>query len=240
MKEIWNAARLDFIMIKPIMLPAYLLVCAMAVVMGLFFSPMMAFFLVITAPLLVVSLKKKKKKYGFHKLYGILPVHRKNITRGRFLYLYLSHFIPELAGLLLVRAAITFQLWRLLPGVTGDIKSMIEETFDPQNMSIYTMLAGLFIAFCLLFSYMQMMGQIFGVENEMKIVMITLAVVTVGALAFFWLSDHEIIPRFQIPDLSALTPAQAVRFILIDNLAALAGNVVFCEITAAKVSQREL
>ena len=102
------------------------------------------------------------------------------------------------------------------------------------------MLAGLFIAFCLLFSYMQMMGQIFGVENEMKIVMITLAVVTVGALAFFWLSDHEIIPRFQIPDLSALTPAQAVRFILIDNLAALAGNVVFCEITAAKVSQREL
>ena len=240
MKEILRVARFDFLTAGPTMLAAYGLICLMALVIGLFFSPLMYAVMLILAPLFVIPLESFAERSEFRKLYGILPVRRKSITRGRFLFLYLCHFVPEILALLLVRLSVILQLWRFLPAVSSDMKSIIEETFDPKSTQIFTIMIGIFTVICVMFSYMQMMGQIFGLENEMKIIMGTLTVITVVCIAFFTLSEHGIIPQLQVPDSTRLSAAQAIRFGIVCNLGVAALNKIFCEITAAKVAKREL
>lgn len=240
MKEILHIARLDFLTVKPMTLPAWIAVFLLALVMGAFFSPAMFAFLIVSSPLLIIPAESVAVRCGYNKLYGILPVRRRNITRGRFLLLWLSMTLPELLALLLAKASLMLQLWRLFPVISNDFKGLIESTFDPANTQVFMMLTAIYTFISLLFCYMQMMGQIFGLENEIRIVMISLAVLTVVLLGFFILSDHGILPMLRIPDLSALTPVQTLWFCIGCHLAAAVLHIVCAEITAAKMSRREL
>ncbi|MDE7364877.1 MAG: hypothetical protein K2N27_08380, partial [Ruminococcus sp.] len=101
------------------------------------------------------------------------------------------------------------------------------------------MIFGIFTVFGLLFLYMEMMGQIHGRENEFKIVMITMIILTVLLLGFFALSDREIIPTIKLPSL----PSTVSGYILLGavlNIVMLGICLLFGEITVNKLAKREL
>ncbi|MCR5718709.1 MAG: hypothetical protein K6F80_06730 [Oscillospiraceae bacterium] len=241
MRDILNVMWFDFLTTKPIILPVFAVIAVMCGVMGLFFSPLMYMFVVMAAVMFIVPLEAVADKSGFHKLYGILPVSRKNITRGRFQFLFWVLFIVEIFSLLMVKAAVMLQLYRLLPNQNTETMQLVAATFNEESSNCFSVIAGIFVVMCLGFAYMQMMGQIFGQENEMKIVMITLAALTVGSLAFFQLDAVGIIPHITfLPDFDAMTSRQRILYYIGMNLATFGITTVFGEITAAKIAKREL
>ena len=108
---------------------------------------------------------------------------------------------------------------------------------DPVTTPVGTCV-GTFLIIVIAFSYMEMMGQLLGRENEFKVILITLAVLTALTFAFLHLVDLGVIePR--LPELPA-TLAFRIPLWLGLNLAAGAIVAVFGGITAARVSVREL
>ena len=97
----------------------------------------------------------------------------------------------------------------------------------------------MFSFFCLLFVYMEMMGQLFGRENEMKIILISLGVITVLAVLFFVLSDKGVIPVLPVPEMPESTSGRITVGIVL-NIVMFGISVIFGEITAGKLAKREL
>ena len=241
MKDILNIMRFDFLTAKTTALPIFGVIAVMCNALGLLFSPMMFVYVLMAASFLIVQLQTYAEKYGFHKLYGILPIERKTITRGRFQYIFWTFFAVEIFELIMTKLALVLKLYRILPNQENETMQFVAETFNAESTLNYSLIVGIFVVMCVFFSYMQMMGQIFGQENEMKIVMITLAVITVGALAFFGLDSYDIIPHINVfPDFAAMSLAKRTLWYIGLNAGAFVCNVLFGEITAGKVSVREL
>ncbi|MDE5991645.1 MAG: ABC-2 transporter permease [Oscillospiraceae bacterium] len=238
MKDILKIMRFDFLTAKPLALRAFIPVVVLFSLLSLFFSPLISSYVTFGAMVFVIPLQAVADKSGFNKLYGTLPVKRSNITRARFLYIFLVHFASEMLELVLAVAAMSLKLYRVLPNRNGEIMQMVKDSFENTKLTLL-MVIGMFTVFCLMFSYMEMMGQIYGRENEFKIIMITLGVLTVLLVGFFILSDRGIIPPIQMPSLP-----DTVQGIL---LLGTALNIVMCgiclifgEITANKLAKREL
>lgn len=238
MRDVLRIVRFDFLTAKPIGLPIVLVVWFLCTLFAMFFSPMIEAYGIFAAMGLVIPLQRVADKSGLHKLYGVLPVERKNITRGRFCYIFLVHIISELTTLGLALGTFHLKLYRFLPNQEGRMVQMIARSYSDDTTYIVAVI-GLALIFCLLFTYMEMMGQIFGRENEMKIILITLAVVSVILLGFFILSDHGIIPMLKLPVFPTDRPAQ-IRLVLILHIVLLGLSVLFGEITAHILAKREL
>ena len=86
---------------------------------------------------------------------------------------------------------------------------------------------------------MEMMGQIFGRDNEMKIIFITLGAVCVLIVGFITLSNEGIIPMFKVPELPKTESGRVLVYAAV-SVALLGISTLFGEITAAVVSKREL
>ena len=239
MKDILRIVRLDYITVRATVMPVVLMLSALCAGLSLLIAPMCAAYIQLVVLFYIVPLQNIGEKSGFHKLYGILPVKRKNITRGRFLFLAGSMLLSELEGLLIAIAARELQLYRFLPNQGSSEMQLIAETFSKDSFLCFGTIAGLFAVLCISFSYMEMMGQIFGRENEMKIILITLGAVSALAVAFFELSNRGILPIIRIQDWN-LSFAQKCLVSAGVTLAALALNVLFGEITADKIAKREL
>lgn len=115
---------------------------------------------------------------------------------------------------------------------------MVKEGFDNTNLALL-MIIGMFTFFCLIFLYMEMMGQINGRENEFKIIVITMGVLIVLLFSFLFLSDCGIIPTLNLPNLpntvqGLLTLGMALN-ILVCGIC-----LIFGEITVNKLSKREM
>ena len=91
MKDILKVTRFDYITAKPIAFGGIMLSVLIFGSLSLFFSPMICSYISIIAMICIVPLQKTADKSDFNKLYGILPVDRRSITRGRFLYIYLVY-----------------------------------------------------------------------------------------------------------------------------------------------------
>ena len=240
MKEILNCARLDYLTAKPTAVPIWTAITLMTAVLSLFIAPMISAYGLFSALMILTIPGGTEEKCGFHKLYGILPVQRKNITRGRFCFMYVMLFMSQIITLSITWIAIELQLWRILPSQGGELMQFVEEAFKHEGFINYGASVGIFTVLCIMFCYMEMMGQIFGRENEMKIICITLAVITVIGVGLGWLSNHNILPVISADSLFPKTLSGKIIACIIANLAALALTILFAEITAAKVSKREL
>ena len=183
MKDILNIMRFDFLTAKPIAFGAMLCTVLLFGILSMLFSPIIASYITFVSMIFVIPLQGIADKNGFNKLYGILPVNRKNITRARFLYIFLIHFVTELLELVLGCIARTAKLYLLLPNQEGATMQMVKESFEDTSLAL-EMVFGMFIFLCLIFSFMEMMGQIFGRENEFKIIMITLDIIAAIAFVF--------------------------------------------------------
>ena len=239
MKDILKVMRFDFLTSWAMFGKAVACIVAFCLILGLFFSPIICVYLCFFPMVLIVPLQAVAEKSGFRKLYGLLPVSRKSIPRGRFLLLFVLFLVSELTALAGGALSMGLRLFRFIPK-GSDLYEFVADSFDDKKTFIM-MLIGMHFAMFLIFSYMEMMGQIFGQENEMKIVMITLAVITVGALAFFGLDSYDIIPHINVlPDFDAMSLAKRTLWYIGLNAGAFVLNVLFGEITAGKVSVREL
>lgn len=238
MKDILKIMRFDFLTAKPLALRAFIPVVVLFSLLSLFFSPLISSYVTFGAMVFVIPLQAVADKSGFHKLYGTLPVKRSNITRARFLYIFLVHFAAEMLELVLAVIAMSLKLYRVLPNRNGEIMQMVKDSFGDTKLTLL-MVIGMFTVFCLMFSYMEMMGQIYGRENEFKIIMMTLGVLTVLLVVFLVLSDHGIIPTIKMPSLP--DTVQGILLLgTILNIVMFGICTIFGEITANKLAKREL
>lgn len=238
MKDILKIMRFDFLTAKPLAIGPALIVMVLCFALGLFFSPMICTYIMLGAMLFVIPLQSIADKSNFHKLYGILPVKRKNITRARFMYVFTICFISEIIECVLAVIAFQLKLYRVMPNQNGEMMQMVKTGFSDTSI-IFISIVGAFTFFCLMFGYMEMMGQIFGRENEMKIILITLGVLSVLAMGFLTLSDHDIIPTFKLPNLPTTITGKVTLSVII-NIVMFGVCLLFGEITANKLAKREL
>ena len=238
MKDIQKIIRFDYLTAKPLGLPSFLVVAVMCFGLSLFFSPIICGYIIFGAMIFVIPLQGMADKNGFNKLYGILPVKRKNITRARFIYIFLINFISEITEIILALISINLKLYRILPNQDSEMLQMIKDSFEDNHLT-FTVIVGMFAFLCFCFLYMEMMGQIFGRENEMKILTISIGVF-VGLIAgFLWLSEHGIIPIFMLPSIPSSVSGKIILAVVI-NIISFLTSIIFGEITANKVSKREL
>ncbi|MDE7302130.1 MAG: hypothetical protein K2N60_02290 [Oscillospiraceae bacterium] len=238
MREILKIMRFDFLTARPLAIIPAVTVALIFFGLSLFFAPLICSYITFGAMVFVIPLQAVADKSGFHKLYGTLPVRRSNITRARFLYIFLVHFAVEILELLLAVTAMSLKLYRVLPNQNSEMMQMVKESFEDTRLTLL-MIIGAFTVFCLIFSYMEMMGQIYGRENEFKIIMITLGVLTGLLIVFLTLSDHEIIPKIHMPSL----PGTVQGLLLLGaalNIVMCGICLIFGEITAHKLAKREL
>ena len=238
MKDILKIMRFDYLTARPLAISPAVIVVVIFFALSLFFAPLICSYITFGAMVFVIPLQGVADKSGFHKLYGTLPVKRGNITRARFLYIFLVHFAAEMLELVLAVTAASLKLYRVLPNQNGEMMQLVKESFEDTNLTLL-MIFGVFTVFCLIFSYMEMMGQIHGRENELKIIMITLGVLTVLYVGFLILSDHGIIPTIQVPSL----PDTVQGFMLLGaalNIVMFGICLIFGEITVNKLAKREL
>lgn len=238
MKDILKIMRFDYLTARPFAIGPAMIAAVILFALSLLFAPMICSFITFGAMVFVIPLQTVADKSGFNKLYGTLPVRRGNITRARFLYIFLVHLAAELLELVLAVTAMSLKLYRALPNQNGEMMQLVKEIFEDTRLMLL-MIFGVFTVFCLLFSYMEMMGQIHGRENEFKIIMITVGVMTILYVVFFILSDRGIIPPIQLQSLPDTVP----ELLLLDaalNIVMCGICLIFGEITVKKLAKREL
>lgn len=238
MKDILKIMRFDFLTAKPIVLTEVIIISTFCFILSLFFSPMICSYIVFMAIVCVIPLQNIADKNDFNKLYGILPVKRKNITRARFLYIFLIHFITEIVGILMASISMALKLYHILPNQESEKIQMIKNSFS-DYVTTFSSIVGIFTILCLIFLYVEMMGQIYGRENEFKIITITLGVIVFIIMGFLFLSNKGIIPMLKVPSLPSSDIGKIILAVVI-NIIIFGLSVLFGEITANKLAKREL
>ncbi len=238
MKDILKIMRFDYLTARPLAISPAVIFVVLAFALSLFFAPLICSYITFSAMVFVIPLQGVADKSGFNKLYGTLPVKRGNITRARFLYIFLVHFAAEMLELVLAVTAMSLKLYRVLPNQNGEMMQMVRESFEDTTLTLL-MIIGVFTVSCLIFSYMEMMGQIHGRENELKIILITLGSLSALAFGILTLAQREIIPTLKLPSLPATTAGKVTLGVIL-NIVMLGICLLFGEITARKLTKREL
>lgn len=171
-------------------------------------------------------------------------MHRKNITRARFLLIFAVYLVTELLLILTVWLSTRLMLIQYLPFQESQIMQLLTEmnsSFGDGKFMIYGILVGGFMGGAVLSICKEFAGQLFGRENEMKHFFILLTVFFVLVMAFLYLSMNDFIPMLTLEFDSEPNPlSKNIAVCAIVHLAVLVLALVLGEITAAKVAEREL
>lgn len=238
MKDILRVMKFDFLTARPLAWKAYILIGIFTFACGLLFSPVAGAYIEFGAMMLVIPLQTVADKSNFNKLYGILPVKRRNIVRARFIYIFGMFFFTELLAVALGMISLRLKLYRLMPKQDGEVMQMLKHAFE-NPASSFALVFGFVAVMTLLFTYMEMMGQIFGRENEMRVLIITLGVFSVLTVIFITLTNYDIIPTIKLPSLPSTLGKTMIMGAGV-NAVLFVVSVLFGEITASKLEKREL
>ncbi len=241
MKDILKMMRFDFISAvgtsgagsrgANVILSIFMAVMFLGV--ALFVSPVFAFCLIFASGALIVPLQSAKNE-DLGKLYGLLPVERKNITRARFLYIFLIHLLMLCSALLLASLSVALDLNRFIAGSSDALKTL-SEMYDPEVFGkMIPVFLGFAVLSCVTFAFMEMLGQIQGRQSEMKVLFILIVAVCVIVLGSTFILGQLGYPEIKLPDLPEWLALSLVF------LGVLGICVLFGEITASKLSKREL
>ncbi len=235
MKEILHLMRFDYLTACG-SVPVYLICMACAAAAGLFLTPIFAFYAVFIMFVLTVPLQKKTEQ----KVYGVLPVSRKNIARARLLYFWAVMFVTELISVTVGLLSVRLKLSRFVLPQDSQFVQMNAESFDMPAGEIILIGAVFFAVIGAFMLYMEMMGEIFGRENEMKILVISLGVLIALVFGFFALSANDILPMLSFEGDSTYPLVPSLIKSIVWNLAVFVLACIFGEITARVQSRREL
>ncbi|MBR4223994.1 MAG: ABC-2 transporter permease [Oscillospiraceae bacterium] len=237
MRNIVKLLRFDFITASPIGVPVAVTMAIVCTVLGLIFSPSMGAYAMVACVTFIIPLRQFEDKGDTNRICGVLPVKRGLIVRTRALYIYLVLFIPQLYAVLLAFISQRLSLGQALMSYENSVSFAIEEAFSSASITYGSILV-LFTVVCIAMSYMDMMLQIFGRENQAKIIIVTAAAATLFMVLRGSLIDNHVIEPADIPD-----PQSAaewwIRYALVDALV-LVICMVFGEIAARLTAEREI
>ena len=239
MKEILNVIRLDFITASPLAVGANLLILLFSIWFGFFYSPLILIFLTVGAIGFILPLNVAAAKSGFNKFYGILPVSRKNITMGRFLYIFLVFFISQSAAAVLALTAHSLRLCDLLPDSKSTMLEMVRASFDSKNVTLFLifLISGVV---CIISAYLEMMIQIHGDEHLINIIAFTVISIAALFIAGVYLDSNTALHFSGIFDIFYNIPTNTAQFALGINAAELVLCLFFGCIAVLRTSAREL
>lgn len=237
MKDILRVMKFDFVTAN-LNIIALLIAAVVFCAVGMFFTPSAMAFLYSIPFMYIFPLSMADDKYKLSRLYAILPVKRKNVTRARFMYIFAMFFFAEIIILPLSRLSCCMKLYRYIPIGDAGLRIAIEKSFANYEL-VLKVIAGAMIGLCLFFSYLETINRIFGKDKIMFTLTITLVALISVFIAYTILSGKGIIPKISIPDVPVTLAGKIGAGILI-NSAMLLICMIFGEITAKKVSAREV
>lgn len=245
MKQILNMIKLYLYTGLPFLTDgAMLLLMMFLLILGILLAPIEIF----AAPLLVAVILTAfiptvEEQSGYSKLYGILPVERKNRVRGQFFYSLMVFFLCETGSMVLTLLSFAMKLGRLLP-FKDPFRRMIENEYtDTGNLVLaFCLLTAAFVLLELYQVLLVMVSGVFGREAKTKVYAgLIITPLALGGL-FMFLNERDVLP---VIDLSSLRPpetftAGVILFILTANAAMFGLTALFAELTAAKLEKNEL
>lgn len=234
MKETVKIIKFDIQTLGTSLLISYAVLAVICGLLSLFLAPSVCSYIVFLCFILITPLHGISEKNNFKKLYGVLPVGRKSIVRGRFWYIYLFFLVTEILEFAIGAASHALELHKLVPFHDRSWHSFIEDAFA-DKMYTFDMIIILFVLLSIIFLFFEMTGQIFGWENEFKVMGVTALAFFILLFGYLELSDNY----EKIDILGFLNNGFALKAAAA-NAVVLAVNILFCEITAKKVSTREL
>lgn len=238
MKDILKMLNLDFETAKALCFTEIIFVALLLTALCMFLTPVISVYLTIISIILIVPMRGMEEKYELNKLYGILPVKRRNVTRARFIFIFITFFTSEIVEVIIAFISKSLKLNRFLPNQDNTFMQMISNGFNNFQLPLFIIM-GAFTLCCLLFCYMEMVSKIFGSENEMKSVIILIGSVSVLLVTFLMLSQKDIIPTFHLPSLPETTQGMLLLGAVV-NAIILGICLVMGEITARVLEKREI
>ena len=244
MRDILKIMRFDLLTAKPFAMRGVILVAVLCVWMGLFYAPITLAFIVFGALPFVLPLNGVADRSDFSKLYGVMPVSRRNITRGRFIYIFAVFFLTELAELAFAVISHALDLSRLLPDRNNALMEYVRNAFEQEATTLLIIFV-LFSLVCIFIAYMEMMVQIFGTENLFRIMSVSILVALGVFVAYCMLEMMGFgfvysfgINYFIVNLIDYLE--YTIPFGIVLNFITLVLCLVFGRITAWRLSKREL
>ena len=240
MKEIQKVMQFDFINAITTAVGIITLNIVIIVPIVFFITPVYATGFLTLPIFLIGPLQIFESKYGFNKLYGILPVHRKSIIRGRFALIATLFYSLQFIAMLMTVLAIHVNLSALLSPESSTLLQSLQPSYDAKLLPFYLVIYSIVAMFlCCVFSYMEITGQLFGRENELKILTCSITILVVLFICFLKLTEKGVLPYLDPPKLPQ-NIFEAIRSIMISNIITAAFCITCSEISAHIVSKREL
>lgn len=210
--------------------------------MGFFVTPTSFCFLTgIVTLAMVAAFAGIEDEYGYSRQYGILPIERRNIVRGKVWFAFAVPFACEILSLLLTTLSYLLKLGRLLP-LKESYRFIVEDSFSKLSSLFmsYGMCVYLFFAASVIGTLLYMLFEIFGRENRVKIYIgFALLVIMLTAL-FMILNTKDLLPVIELKSpKDTIEVKTMIRWIAM-NIAAFGLTALFAEIAAAKSLKREL
>ena len=221
MRDILHMMHFDFVSVRRNSLPGACLGVAGLIAFAYLWLPPASLALLFLGSLFLQQ--DGSSEAELRRMYGILPVSRRNIVRARFHYIFLLNLAVEILTSAVYLVSLRSTVYRHMHGM------------NPGLLLV-------FVLFCMVMivssAYMETMGQIFGRENKMRILLITMGVFTAAALGFFALVNADILPAVapSLPD----TTAGFLKAAVIAHLVAWAVCMILGELTARRMELREL
>ena len=100
MKQIINLMKLDFVTVKGKSLLIYLIILAAVCVVGFFSVPILPMYIVLFSGFALQPIFSTAEHSGFNKLYGILPIKRRDIVIARFVLCLIIMLIAAVVGII--------------------------------------------------------------------------------------------------------------------------------------------
>ena len=213
-------------------LAAYCLTGAAFLILAFFGMPLMILLLFVGALMLTAPLQSIAEKNNFNKLYGILPVPFQQIVQARFLLIFLSLFLCETVTFLIGSCSELLHVYRF------DTSDTIFVIGIPQLLMFCV---GIFVFFVLAISYSQMMLWIHGQENEMKVMVYTLAgLFLTGGLIWLLMYLHILPSPAQLYKMLPETTGGKLVLYAVLHIITAGICAACCQHTVKKLASREL
>lgn len=240
MKQILKLMRYDLLTVLGASKVLMIIEAAVLVPMGLF-PPLTAVFIILPVALMQTILGDTDEKTG-SRIFGVLPVKKKNIYRSRAYLYYAALTAGQLFAYLIVVISFKINLNRYIP-LNDDLKESLTD-MEEQGNCMWIM--SVFVLFCVLTVIVisgHLVGMAFGKKAASTLKVVALMTPALAGLVFVILSAADLIPVIELTFLklpAGNIDAGHIIKCIAGNIILFALTAIFTELTAEKLKDRDL
>ena len=198
MKTLFNLMHLDFISIKNKSLPAFIVGIILVTTISIVLVPHAAAIMPFLAMGFMSPMSITAEKNGYNRLYGILPVSRKQVVYARFAEAFILCLVAALIGIAIGSISVALGLYsHLIPGLDKIV--LVIDTFISEGLTPAYATSIFFLTACFSFAVLYFIDFIFGVEKEgpaTLIIMFGLCLIIAFLILVVGIDFAEIINNF--------------------------------------------